>query len=218
MQSLGNAISDPHERVREQALQTVGEVGASEFRVPLLTAVGLDDSIASIWAAWSAVLLGDRRVALEYLAEHGLRTRHRAFVELATLASSPDMNRTNLKRIAANVGDSRLLLLAIGASGDPYYVPWLIERMKNLETAKMAGQAFATITGVDLQMERLDVVPESASTDEPSEVNSFNHEEPLPLPDVDKIGNGGQQTAVGSNRARDTSWVGRSHATAASRF
>ena len=50
----------------------------------------------------------------------------------------------------------RPLIMAVGAHGDPHYVPWLIRQMGTPPVARVAGEAFSTITGVDLAYEDLE--------------------------------------------------------------
>ena len=39
---------------------------------------------------------------------------------------------------------------AAGAIGDPVIMPWIMEQMHNPEMARVAGEAFTSITGVDI--------------------------------------------------------------------
>src|SRR6202007_1848090 len=50
----------------------------------------------------------------------------------------------------------RMAIAAAGAIGDPEHVPWLIEQMKVPALARIGGEAFAMITGIDLAYDDLE--------------------------------------------------------------
>jgi uncharacterized protein (TIGR02270 family) len=85
----------------------------------------------------------------------------------------------------------RLALAATGAIGDPCYVPWLIHEM-NSPLASAAGEAFALITGVDLDKQQLwanrPSTVESGPNDNPDDPNvDMDPDDGLPWPDVKKV-------------------------------
>ncbi|MDD3293670.1 MAG: TIGR02270 family protein [Geobacteraceae bacterium] len=60
--------------------------------------------------------------------------------------------QTNLAQSSDTI---RFALIGAGIIGDPISVPWLIEQMKNPALARVGGEAFTMITGVDLELEEL---------------------------------------------------------------
>jgi hypothetical protein len=54
-----------------------------------------------------------------------------------------------LQRLAGDPSQRQWLIHGSGIAGDPAYVPWLIELMTEPETARVAGEAFALIAGID---------------------------------------------------------------------
>jgi len=50
----------------------------------------------------------------------------------------------------------RIALLGAGAIGDPALIPWLIDYMSIPDMARVAGESFTMITGVDLAYEDLE--------------------------------------------------------------
>src|SRR5262249_46995307 len=77
--------------------------------------------------------------------------------------------------------------------GDPIYIPWLIERMGEPATTRLAGEAFSMITGVDLPYRDLDVPPpadfQSGPNDDPKDENvALDEDDRLPWPDPAKVG------------------------------
>ena len=80
------------------------------------------------------------------------------------------------------------MVTATGHLGDPVAVPWLISKMATPELARVAGESFALITGVDLAYDDLETdVPQdfqSGPTDEPSDPNvDLDPDDNLPWPD-----------------------------------
>jgi uncharacterized protein (TIGR02270 family) len=97
---------------------------------------------------------------------------------LATLAQDPTHDRAVIQGIAI--------------AGDPHYVPWLIAQMGDLKLMRLAGEAFAFITGLDLAYLDLDRKPpqgvELGPNDNPADDNvSMDEDDNLPWPDPEKI-------------------------------
>jgi uncharacterized protein (TIGR02270 family) len=87
----------------------------------------------------------------------------------------------------------RSVMRATGVIGDPRYVPWLIERMADPATARLAGESFSMITGLDLAYRDLDRRPpadfQSGPNDDPADENvALDEDENLPWPDPARIG------------------------------
>ena len=61
-----------------------------------------------------------------------------------------------LQQLGKNPQASRWLIQGSGIAGDSAYVPWLLKKMGDLITARLAGEAFSTIAGVDLGQAALD--------------------------------------------------------------
>ena len=54
------------------------------------------------------------------------------------------------RTLASDEAHRRIALKVAGAIGDPESTPWLMEMMKAPELARVAGEAFTMITGVDI--------------------------------------------------------------------
>jgi uncharacterized protein (TIGR02270 family) len=188
-------FEDQSALVRARAWRTAGEIGRRELVSTAAAAIIDDDPECQFWAAWSAVLLGDKQNALDVIASIaavGGPLRARAFQLtlqakgtqsahgwLATLAKNPDANL-------------RWLIRGAGLVGDPTYVPWLISHMADIKTTRLAGEAFSLITGLDLAWLDLEVKPpenfESGPNDDPSDPNvDMDEDDGLPWPDATKI-------------------------------
>ncbi len=147
-------LRDADPTVRARALRAVGELGRGELAGQCAEALGNGDESCQHWAAWSAVLLGDRRAALQQLTSIGLAPgpfRTRA-LDLAVQAMTVGAAHRVLQQLASDPADMELLIQASGIAGDPAYIPWLIGRMTQGEIGDIAADAFRLITGTDVPL------------------------------------------------------------------
>jgi len=187
------ALKSENASVRAEGLRATGTLGRHEL-VSTIAAVRDQDPTCRMWAAWSAVLLGNRSAALESLAEIGLAPgphRARAF-RLAVQAMKTTATRAILKEVAQDPQQLRWLIQASGITGDSTYVPWLIGLMSNDQTARIGGEAFSLITGTDLALLDLERKPpenvESGPNDDPEDPNvEMDPDDGLPWPDQERI-------------------------------
>ena len=187
-------LEDPDPRVRARAFRTAGEIGRRDLLTACITQIGGQDSETTFWAACSATLLGDSNRALPVLARIAItdgRQRARAF-RLALQALSVRGGHSLLKDLASDPTQIRWLIGGSGIAGDPTYVPWLINHMREEKTARLAGEAFTLITGVDLSPLSLDRPQpegfEPGPTDNPDDPNvDMDPDDGLPWPDVKKV-------------------------------
>ncbi len=113
--------------------------------------------------------------------------RRRA-LEVAVRIMPPGEARTWLSRLNGEPAHARTVVIATGQLGDPVAVPWLIAKMAIPELARVAGESFSLITGVDLAYDDLEIdAPQDfqpGPTDEPSDTNvDLDPDENLPWPD-----------------------------------
>lgn len=154
--------------VRARAFRTVGEIGAVALRPELRAALTHTQADEVFEAAWALVMLGDREEGLDRLVALSLQAGTRQLRALQTVLPALDMAevRAVLRELAATAPDPRLLLMAVGISGDTHYVPWLIAQMEHPSAAPFAGEAFSTITGAELVREHLTRVPGTAADED----------------------------------------------------
>jgi uncharacterized protein (TIGR02270 family) len=192
-------IEDADPTVRARALQAAGELGLHQMVSSLAAAIDDDDSDCRFWAAWSAVLLGDREHALEFLAQlagtpDDLPPQRRATAfQLSLQAMRPRDGHELIRRVADGPTSERDKIRGAGLVGDPVYVPWLIGHMGNDATARLAGEAFSLITGANLVSSRLErKAPDTVQagpTDDPEDPNiDMDADETLPWPDLERVG------------------------------
>ncbi|HVO48907.1 MAG TPA: TIGR02270 family protein [Steroidobacteraceae bacterium] len=187
-------FEDPDPTVRARAWRTAGELGIRQLVSTAAAAASEEDPGCQFWAAWSAVLLGDKEYALAAIANAAAAPgplRARAF-QLALQAMSTQNAHAWLKVLGQDPSNRRWLIRGAGLVGDPTYVPWLIQQMTELKTTRLAGEAFSLITGLDLAYLDLEVKPpenfESGPNDDPDDPNvEMDEDDGLPWPDVSKI-------------------------------
>lgn len=191
----GGFLVDPDPRTRSLALRAAGTLGRVEAMRACLDAIEADGPTIGVPAAESAVLLGDRNRALAALvasAEVGM-FRSRA-QRLALQAMNANAAHALLKHLAADPDQLPRLIHGSGIAGDPAYVPWLIDQMRDDTSARLAGEAFTLITGADLTIAQIDRPRpedfESGPTDNPDDENvDMDPDDGLPWPDPDKVEN-----------------------------
>lgn len=191
---LAQLIENAPDSVRIRALRAAGELGRADLLPQARSLLGEAKPELRFWAAWAAVLLGDRAQALDALAAFALKSgprQPRAF-QLALQAVEVVPGHALLLDSGGLPGVQRLRIIGSGFIGDARYVPWLIEQMAQPATARIAAEAFVTITGVDFNLEQMETMPpdgfEDGPTDDPDDENVELPEDiALPWPDLDKI-------------------------------
>ncbi len=188
------ALEGPATALRARALRAVGELGRRELLPTCLGMLNAEDEASRFWAAWSAVVLGNRAAgltALRGVAEVPGPFRSRAF-NLSLLALEQGEVRAWLRRMSGNPENLRLLIQGTGIVGDPLVVPWLIEHMSDPKTARLAGEAFSVMTGLDLAYLDLELKPPqnggAGPNDDPDDPNvDMDADDGLPWPDPERI-------------------------------
>jgi len=182
-----------HKKLRARLLRFIGELKLHNFQWALDAAYDDDDPDVKFWVNWSTVLLGDYSAVdqlQDYVESHG--PLQRLAIQTAFRVLPVETSRQWISRLAADPEQARAVIQATGVLGDPLPVPWLIEKMRKMETAKVAAEAFVMITGISLERyelaidgpDEITVVP----NDDPSDENvSLDEDENLPFPDVDKV-------------------------------
>ncbi|MDN5850758.1 MAG: TIGR02270 family protein, partial [Nitrococcus sp.] len=178
--------------LRATALRVAGSLGRDDLLPVARAQLQNDDASVRFAAAWSAMLLGDRGAApREALAFIGTDSPRRADMALKVALRALSLNEALqwLNHLARQPEALRHAVVACGIVGDPVCMPWLFEQMRIAEVSRVAGEAFAMITGVDLALEDLEgewpegfeAGPTENAEDEDVEMDS---DEDLPWPDV----------------------------------
>jgi uncharacterized protein (TIGR02270 family) len=192
--ALSAALEQPHAGLRIRALRAAGELGRVDLLPACLGHLQDDQPSLSLPAAWTAVLLGDRGDAVITLRTLALKPGPTQLEALALALFTADAGtaRSLVKQLAAQGAPLRTLIKAAGWAGDAQVVPWLFKHMEDDTHARLAGEAFSFITGVDLAWLDLERKPPETvpggPNDDPNDDNvALDEDESLPWPDLAKL-------------------------------
>jgi uncharacterized protein (TIGR02270 family) len=192
---LLSALDSPFPFVRARACRTAGLVGRADLTPKLAAGLTEPDPDYRFWSAWALARMGAGEQSLGVLAEIAWKGQAHTTPALGLLLRRLETPHANawLREFAKLPGRQRDLIRGIGAIGDPLYIPWLIERMAEPETARLAGEAFSLITGLDLAFRDLERRgPEdfqSGPGDDPADENvALDEDDTLPWPDPARVG------------------------------
>jgi uncharacterized protein (TIGR02270 family) len=189
---IADALASTDAPLSARALRAVGELGLEDYLAEVRTRLADSDDGCRFWAAWTASLLSANSRALAILqavAESNLPYREKALLLAIRRMDLPAATAWHLK-LAQDPKLIRIAIIAAGAFGDPASIPWLMEQLKAPEFARVAGEAFTMITGVDIAFEDLDgEKPEDfeAGPTENAEDVELDPDENLPWPEPELI-------------------------------
>ncbi len=156
---LEKGLQDASPLVRARALRAVGEYGRVDLWHVLHRAFDEPDLLCRYYAAFSAALLGQQagvQVLWELAQSAQLsQVRLERTVELVALCLSGEA-AWRWHQELLQTGQIRLALWAARSILDPALVPWLLEQMEIPQHARLAGEAFCLLTGVDLARQDLE--------------------------------------------------------------
>lgn len=192
--ALSDAMDAENASLRARAYRVAAELGQRNHERALREGVQFEDSPPRFWAAWAAALLGNRETALLVLEQFCLDAEPYQDRSIAVLLRVLEVSQAHelLRRIARSEPNPRLLIRGAGIVGDPRYLPWLVDQMTKPELARIAGESFSMITGLDLAYLDLDRKPPENSqggpNDNPADPDvSRDPDEDLPWPDAQKV-------------------------------
>jgi uncharacterized protein (TIGR02270 family) len=187
--ALLNAISSPDPPLRSRALRAVGELGLLDLLPQTRQHLTDTDDRCRFEAAWSAALLSGDADAISILT-HTAESKL-AYHETALIMAIRCMERPDATAWKGRLS-GRAAIIAAGAFGDPAHISGIIDRMNTPELARVAGEAFTMITGVDIGYEDLDRSKpegfESGPTENPEDQDvEMDPDEHLAWPDPQLI-------------------------------
>lgn len=187
-QPLANVVVDENLFVRARALRAAGELGRLDLLSSVQKNLTSEDADCRFWAAWAAALLGDLDSVdvLKLFPRLDVPYKEQAVIVALRRMDVAAGGRWQ-KELAENPEWARLAVIGAGAIGDPTLIPWLLEQMKIPELARLAGESFTMITGVDIAYEGLEGEQpegfESGPTEDPEDENvEMDTDENLPWP------------------------------------
>jgi uncharacterized protein (TIGR02270 family) len=171
--ALTQALFDADLRLRARALRAVGELGRTDLLRDILEELGSADEGCRFAAAWSAALLGDPAAVevLRAIASAGGERSERA-CSLAVRRLDPKDGADFLDFLGKRSELPRAAIVGAGALGDPSLAPWLIQCMDTPALARIAGESWSTITGIEIVGALAGGPPEGFSagpTDDPAD-------------------------------------------------
>lgn len=180
------------EALYARMIRLVGELARVDLVPAVNSAMNSEFSSVKFWAFWSAALLGNKAVykdleefVLEENPHQNLATQ--LYFRCAPMEDSKKL----ISQLSKNENESRIVIKACAALGDPQVVPWLIQKMESPDFARVSGEAFTQITGIYLEENNLDLdLPDipTIPNDESDDANiDMDEDENLAWPDVAKI-------------------------------
>ncbi len=180
--ALQVAARSDNEPLKARAFKACAELGRRDLGAELVAGVRSESESTRFWAAWSLCRLKHHNgVVLDSLGDVALaqgRYADRAMAMRVRL-SDPHAAKEWCRQLRKSPEHHRLGVLGMGILGDPELIPEIIASTQVVSAARVAGAAFADITGIDLDYEDLD------GTDPRSE--DEQDENDLPWQDDDHI-------------------------------
>lgn len=182
-----------HPLVYPQALHLIGELKRFDLLPLVQQGMASDNSAAVFWSCWTSLLMGDRSQAIKLqpfvLKENPLQMDA---IEICFRALPVEQARNWIGLLSKNPQCSRLVIQATAILGDPQAVNWLVGQMQVPALMRLAGEAFTTITGIDLvehklALESLPDLDKHLPEDNADEDVEMSDDEYLPFPDVNKV-------------------------------
>jgi uncharacterized protein (TIGR02270 family) len=191
---LETSLAGPDLPLKARACRAAGELGLTFLHPTLRKYLQSDDPACRFWSAWSATLLANDPNALGILialAESASPYRERAVPLIVRRMDGPQAIMW-VDKLAHVPSQRRLAILATGALGCIDRMNWLIDQMTSPPLARVAGEAFSLMAGVDLGAAHIDAKKpegfESGPNDNPADENvDMDEDNDLPWPNVPAI-------------------------------
>ncbi len=177
-----------------QCLRLAGELKRMDLKADCHKAATADNTDVRFWGIWSSVLLGERdhALALEPYTLHINPWQQKA-IQLAFRVIADNTADTWINHLLHHSDplQQRCGVKAIAANGRPQRIPDLITAMKKDTLARVAGEAFNLLTGIDIEQQQLTrpipVRKWKLDNLDDSELDIELEDSKLPWPDADKI-------------------------------
>ena len=184
------AVQDEDPILRARALQAVGELGKKDLAYALLPYLNDDDADCRYHAAWSGALLGvpESVGVLQRIVEDAVNPHAEWVARVVPRCMNVEATAGWLKDVQTNPDLLRYVLIGMGASGNPAYISHLIDYMAIDDVARVAGESFSMITGIDLAYDGLErdwpEGFEAGPTEDPKDEDvEMDADEDLPWPE-----------------------------------
>ena len=145
-----------HEKLYIRCLRLIGELKRHDLAPALFKAMESDNADVIFWANWSAILLGNKTLVNKmepYLFKPS--SYQDQALNMAFRVLPINQARDWITRLSGDVQRIRHVIKATGIAGDPQAVDWLVLKMRETPHARLAGESFTLITGIDLNQNKL---------------------------------------------------------------
>ncbi len=186
---LARLMASEHAVVRARALRAAGELGDTQVLQDLLIGLRDADEYCVFAAAWSGTLLGLPACSAVLLSIAESASPHADVAEDLALRRMDAASALAWQaKLIPDSARARPAIRTAGTIGDPSLIPWLISLMDHLPLARLAGESFTTITGVDLAYRDLEREPpgdfNAGPTEDPADDNvDMDPDDNLPWPE-----------------------------------
>jgi uncharacterized protein (TIGR02270 family) len=149
---IEKACRDEDPSLRAAAFRSIGMMKRRELRHVAEPGLRDADALCRFWAGWSLAVHGDTAAAIgAYECAAELPGLGRTALEMVLRFGEAQWARNLIRALAGSSATRRDAIAAVGIFGDPHTVPWLLEQFQDPEHARIAGESFSRITGVDLK-------------------------------------------------------------------
>lgn len=182
-----------HTPLYARALRLIGELRRQDLMPALQMHIDSKNPTLAFWANWSSILLGQQTLVKNLRPFALAPGPHQArAIQLAFRVLPVEQGREWISALAHDPANLRAVISATGVLGDPHAINWLIGKMTDPKQARLAGEAFTLITGIDLEKHQLTQPSPQNPTPIPNDDIEDNHvslddDENLPWPNAESI-------------------------------
>ena len=170
-------------------LKVMGQFKRSDLCEIIDEATKAEDPAICFNALRTQILIGNHN-QLKKLATYVMEGGEYQYeaIQLAFRLLPPIEARQWISALVANENNLKSAVMAMAVFGDPQVINWLLAQMEQPELAKVTAEAFATITGLDLDSEGLSQdEPEMEIEFDEEEFIALDEDEHLPYPNIDAL-------------------------------
>lgn len=196
---LQESIVDDDPFLRARALRAAGELGRIDLLPLIQKEMMAEDEHVRFAACWSAALFGDMTAVAILKSFIASADYAEKAMDMALRGMPVGTAKEWLNELAENPDYIRLIVKGAGIVGEAAFIPGLIEAMATPALSRIAGNAFSTITGVDIVEANMEAdaptVAEGDTSGEPDETSeetdeqamAIDPDEDLPWPNRDRV-------------------------------
>lgn len=190
--NLIDALSSKNNLLHCRAVLAIAELGLKELIPKLKENTHHEDENIRFFTFWTLTRFGYAK-SMEQLTRFLANPIYgEQAIQFEMMQKDVNKAISILRQLYKNKSTKRLAIYGTGLLGNPASIPMLIEVMKIPELARVAGEAFTFITGVDIEYNDLDQdAPEdfeSGPNDYPADENvDMDPDEDLPWPNPELI-------------------------------